>query len=629
MTVCIKSNHTAIFQRHTGKAPRTPAALAKHGAGEARPTVRYLATAACIGLLTLSAPAEAGDAQSYDRIIVFGDSISDGGNYSAKAPAGAGSFTTNPDPVWVEVIASELGLGLTPHAVDGGTNYAEGGARVAKERSDAPGDLSRRPVVAQVNDFLGSGDSFDRNSLVIIQGGGNDVFSTHLNGPSYTPADLQVLDEAALALTQQVERIAAAGAGTIVTTSVPKFEVFNERYEAALAASGVNVLYFDKAALIAEIEANPGEFGIVNTTDRACKGRALESFVCLPEDYVVPDANETYLYADNVHFTGVVHRMEGQAVVAMLLAAGQVSQLPYIAHSALQNEHRWLDTQLASTTPKAGSWSVIGNIGYESASVDSSDQHLGMESDGYGMSLGAVRAFGSGVALGALLSWRELDGEFGQDSGEFNGHLLSLTGFGRARLGQFDLALDAAYGDIAFEDIARRIVLGPSVRTESGNTSGQIISLQGQVGWAPTSGEFQAKPVAALRYDFVELDAYEELGGRSTQIAFGKQSVETLVGSFGAELSWSSEASPLRPFAEGRYNVDLLDNGRSITLTPSGASVPYRTAAYTPDSEYFSYAAGIEARLSPAVSAALTAAGTFGHGDLDTKSLRLSLRSAF
>src|SRR5687768_5363329 len=102
-------------------------------------------------MLTIST-ANAQTATPYDRIIVFGDSISDSGNYADKAPDGAGRFTTNPDPVWVELIAAGLDLDLLPQAI-GGTNYAEGGARVAVPRPDAPGNLSRRPVTEQVADF--------------------------------------------------------------------------------------------------------------------------------------------------------------------------------------------------------------------------------------------------------------------------------------------------------------------------------------------------------------------------------------------------------------------------------------------------------------------------------------------
>ncbi len=56
------------------------------------------------------------------RMIVFGDSLADGGYYltlDPRLPRDAGSFTTNPDPVAPEVVAARLGLPLTPWEAPG------------------------------------------------------------------------------------------------------------------------------------------------------------------------------------------------------------------------------------------------------------------------------------------------------------------------------------------------------------------------------------------------------------------------------------------------------------------------------------------------------------------------------
>ncbi|MHB8947474.1 MAG: SGNH/GDSL hydrolase family protein [Rhodoferax sp.] len=105
---------------------------------------------------------------SFQRLVVFGDSLSDGGAYTvwasgaasganrfvgttplqmlaAAAPYG-GKFTTNPGTVWVENLAATVGYDLKPANLMGGaqssmdlskfgcttcTNYAQGGSRVA------------------------------------------------------------------------------------------------------------------------------------------------------------------------------------------------------------------------------------------------------------------------------------------------------------------------------------------------------------------------------------------------------------------------------------------------------------------------------------------------------------------
>ena len=72
-------------------------------------------------------------AQSFSNVVVFGDSLSDSGN-AAQAlglPPGT-SFTTNPDPVWAEIIAGAFGAS-GQNSLAGGPNYAWAGACVRPE----------------------------------------------------------------------------------------------------------------------------------------------------------------------------------------------------------------------------------------------------------------------------------------------------------------------------------------------------------------------------------------------------------------------------------------------------------------------------------------------------------------
>jgi outer membrane lipase/esterase len=589
-----------------------------------RLTSRLLAAGAT---LALAAPAAAQEASPYGRMVVFGDSISDGGAYGAKAPAGAGSFTTNPDPVWVEVIASGIGLPLTTH-VAGGDNYAEGGARVKEPRPDAPGDLPRTPVVNQIDAFLAKGGTFDPGTLVIIQGGGNDVFATQTNGLGFTPIDLAVLDQAALDLAAQVKRVEEAGSATIVTVSVPKFEVFNSRYRSALAATGANVLYFDVAALIAEIETNPGEFGIVNTTDRACRGTALDSFRCLPGTYVTPDANRTYLYADNVHFTGVVHEIEGDAVLAALRAPSQVGQLPFTAHTIMRSTQDGLAEFGRAEPARGGGWTLFGWAEGGQFDIDTRARANGLDGDTAAATVGAMRTVRPGISVGGAFSWSQTDGEFGSDTGGFDLRTVTVTAMARAERGPFDAALHAAYGDLAFDDVERRVVLGPAGRIEAGDTNGRTWSAGAEVGLTRQAGDFTVRPLAGLRYEHVTVGAYAEAGARSTQITFGKQTVESLTASLGAEVGWAATETA-RPFARLSYEADLLDEAQWLTITPSGAPVSFTSETFRPDDSYFAYAVGVTAELQAGLSGSLLVSGTFGRGAMDSTALRAGVRGRF
>ena len=68
--------------------------------------------------------------QTFSSVVVFGDSLTDSGNIARLngLPPGT-SFTTNPDPVWAEIVAQAFGASGT-NSLDGGTNHAWGGACV-------------------------------------------------------------------------------------------------------------------------------------------------------------------------------------------------------------------------------------------------------------------------------------------------------------------------------------------------------------------------------------------------------------------------------------------------------------------------------------------------------------------
>ena len=70
-------------------------------------------------------------AQDYSAVVVFGDSLSDSGNVAQLLPLvpPGSSFTTNPDPVWAEIVAGEFDAFALPSGARG-TNFAVGGACV-------------------------------------------------------------------------------------------------------------------------------------------------------------------------------------------------------------------------------------------------------------------------------------------------------------------------------------------------------------------------------------------------------------------------------------------------------------------------------------------------------------------
>lgn len=134
--------------------------------------VKHL-SGAIVATLFLSATAHAGSTD-FNKMTVFGDSLSDNGNISLSSGAEQPSrFTTNPGEVAVEHVADAYGFDLAP-SVTGGSNFAFGGAGIL---TNSPGTPAAVPTITdQVNGYLDKAGGMDGHTLYSMWGGANDIF---------------------------------------------------------------------------------------------------------------------------------------------------------------------------------------------------------------------------------------------------------------------------------------------------------------------------------------------------------------------------------------------------------------------------------------------------------------------
>ena len=128
-------------------------------------------TGGAVAALALAACALAGaaSAQSYDRLVVFGDSLSDNGNLylatgrttPASPPYFQGRFSSG--PVWTELLGFNAANFTGP--VTGSINYAFGGSRTDASTTPPPG------MLAQLGAYTGRGGRFGQGDLVTVLGG--------------------------------------------------------------------------------------------------------------------------------------------------------------------------------------------------------------------------------------------------------------------------------------------------------------------------------------------------------------------------------------------------------------------------------------------------------------------------
>lgn len=289
---------------------------------------------AVLTALALVACGGGDDGPRYDKLVSFGDSLSDVGSYKTAgiAAMGGGKYTVNglPDGVWVEQLAAKLGLPTLCPAQTGlnasgpfeqlkapvvdhkeCTAYGQGGSRVTNPigpwnteltKSSDPGEAYTgqlgqltEPVVAQIAKHLGAnGGSFSGKELVTVLAGANDVFVTidAVSKGKVTP------EAAGLAMATAGTELAALvkaeilgkGAKSVVVLNLPNIgktpaiteagplakelaDALTAAFNAQLAGGLKDVegvLLVDLYTQNTDHHANPRVYGLTNVSAPAC-----------------------------------------------------------------------------------------------------------------------------------------------------------------------------------------------------------------------------------------------------------------------------------------------------------------------------------------------------------------------
>ena len=292
------------------------------------------------------------------QIVSFGDSLSDVGTYAPLASAvGGGRFTTNPGQVWSQDVAQYYGDTLNAAftigfdhrlSAQGGFGYAEGGSTVATPAnqydflSDVIGNIEM-PVNQQVSSYLSAHGSFNANQLVLVWAGANDVLRA-----GTPPAANTTVEQAATTLAQIVGQIVQGGATHVVVVNVPNVglspkgiasadgganltqlsQLFNTTLNAALQSNGLQgkVIEIDSYTWVTQAIANYQANGFtVSNTAQACdpsKTPDDTSLLCSPPTYVAANADQTYMFADDLHPTTHLHALFAQFVEQQIAKSG-------------------------------------------------------------------------------------------------------------------------------------------------------------------------------------------------------------------------------------------------------------------------------------------------------------------
>lgn len=166
--------------------------------------------------------------QNFEDILIFGDSLSDVGNFyivndkkDPKEPYYEGRFSNG--PLWIEIFAEKMGLPAVKPSLAGGKNYAFGGARTGI------GDREGKPDIgSQIDDYLKKRNGkIEKKQLIVVCGGCNDFLKG--NPIKTIPNTIK-----------NIEKLAKAGGHTFLVSNFPplgRLPVFRQELPLIIEAS--------------------------------------------------------------------------------------------------------------------------------------------------------------------------------------------------------------------------------------------------------------------------------------------------------------------------------------------------------------------------------------------------------
>jgi len=598
-----------------------------------RMKAKLLCGGAAAAAFFVAAPASA---QTVDRIVAFGDSYADDGNFfeltgiprPSVYPNGRFSNQTN----FVDTMAQLLGV-----PVD---NFAIGGAFTNNGNINGPGIPG---FVTEYSSFLAGGGpaafprvsgKFGPTDLAVISIGGNDARAYEKSlGTSPTSAQIATLLAGVPAQATQKVTEATAGINALVgagarnitflagdvgrlpeVVGLPVSQVgtayasaFNTGIKSSLsgiASQGVIVNYLDLNKIGDQVAANLPAFGLISAG--ACPIACVTTDTSLLDKYL--------FYVDNVHLTSRGFEIVGQYAVRQLEAPLQLqaqTDTGLLAATAFGNSLSGrLDLSHARTDGSGKGFNVFVTANAANQDYRRSVTNLAYELDTFGVSAGAEYDSGP-VILGAAVNYSRPKADMETGTGGVKAKAWQVGGYAGWSAGGAFVQAYGAYGWLD-QDTRRRAVID-DIRAQA---DGRTAVAGAKAGWLATLGGTRIGPVVGVQYARAKLDGYTESGDPVLTLNVAGQSVHALVGSAGLEArgTFDSGGLAIRPYASVTAEKDFDGDGRTIRYagTASPTIVNSFVLADRSKQTYGRATAGADLSLGGTISLQIQGSASFG-----------------
>ncbi|MGN7742067.1 esterase EstP [Pseudomonas sp. 22526] len=593
-------------------------------------------------LLSLACAQAIAAPSPYSSFIVFGDSLSDAGQFADPGgPAGATQrFTNRTGPVYLDgsgelrsanstqLLGAKLGFSddqlaastSATRASEGlpdGNNWAVGGYRTDQildsiTTTSTAGSRSR-PGYLVANSFRA-----DPNALYYLSGGGNDFLQGRVTS-------LDQANAAAGRLVDSVQTLQQAGARYIMVWLLPDIGLtpaingsplqgftsqlsaqFNTELVRQLQTVDAEVIPLNIPALLKESFANPAQFGLAtdqNLTATCFSGNGCTENARYGLHSATPDPSKL-IYNDSVHPTEAGQRLIADYAYSLLAAPWEITLLPEMAQGTLRAHQDELRNQWQADWENwqgVGQWRAIVAAGGQHQDFDSQRSGASADGNGFNLNIGGSYRLNEAWRVGVLAGAYRQKLEAGGNDSDYKLNTYLGTAFVQYQQNRWWADAAATAGHLDYDNLKRKFDLGPNERGEKGDTSGDILAFSARLGYdiaQQASSPWHLSPFISADYARAKVDGYSEDGSDSTALTFDDQKRTSRRLGIGLQGKYQI-TQQTQVFGEIAHEKEYEDDTQKLTMALN--SLPdnnYTLEGYTPQTNLNRLNLGVSHKLT-------------------------------